>query len=152
MQVAGNDLDKIDNAIRGWIARLRAAGLTMANRGSPIGRYFISVDEGAIASQRDTKDHLSDRLRASSDTPQIVTVQARGGEKGRAYMIIPLDKATETLEAGVYDADDFVPITMRLREIGGDVDLPMLKPRVTGRRRRSARAAVPAIASTSSDA
>lgn len=38
----------------------------------------------------------------------------------------------------------FASITARMREVGGDVELPSLKPRSTGRSKRSKRPAMPA--------
>ncbi|RIA46359.1 hypothetical protein DFR49_0899 [Hephaestia caeni] len=129
-----------------WIARVRAAAQGLLAHGNAIGHYVARIDEHAIATQRDTKDKLPGRLRASSETPQIVTVQARGGERAQAYVIIPIDKFAETLEAAQDDEDDFVPITARMRMIDAGAELPVLSPRRSDRRRRSERASVPALA------
>lgn len=132
---------------KGWIARLRAAGAELVKNGSPIGQYFMQIDDAAVATKRDTKDHLAYRLRASFEVPQVITVQARRGGNSCAYMIIPLDKVTETLESILPKEDGFVPITVRLREIGDGKALPILTPRVGRRRRKSVRSTLPAIAS-----
>lgn len=123
-------------ATQAWIERVREAGAALLRRGNPIGRYFVQLDASAIATQRDTKDQLPRRLKAAALAPQIVTVQARSGEKGGAYLIIPLDKMAETLEAQARE-EPFVPITASLREIGGDIEIPAFAPRGSGRRLRS---------------
>jgi hypothetical protein len=41
----------------------------------------------------------------------------------------------------------FTPITARMREIGGDVKLPSLKPRSVRQRKRSSQPAMPAMSS-----
>jgi len=125
-----------------WIKRVRSAGAELFRRGIPIGRYFADFDDGSVATQRDTKDHLHRRLKAAAAGPQVVTVQPRGGEKGGAYVIVPLDTLAEALEARASE-ERFVPITASLREIGGNLDLPVLKSRGSGRRLRTSTLSVP---------
>lgn len=123
-------------ATQAWIRRVREAGAALVRRGSPIGNYFLQLDASSIATQRDTKDQLPRKLKASMVAPQVITVQPRGGEKGGAYLIIPLDKVAETLEARERE-EQFVPITASLREIGGDTEIPVFAPHGSGRRLRS---------------
>jgi hypothetical protein len=142
-----SDISKIetDEVVREPMGRLRRAAAHLARMGNPLGGYFMALGENSVASQRDTKDHLPQRLRASAEVPQVVTVQGRGGQKGAAYMIIPLDKMVEALETQTQD-EPFVPITASLREIGGDVDLPLLSPsHRSGHRLRSRPRSLPGM-------
>ncbi len=134
------------DATQAWIRRVREAGAALVRRGNPVGKYFALIDASSVATQRDTKDQLPRRLKASAVTPQIVTVQSRGGEKGGAYLIIPLETAAETLEARARE-EQFVPITASLREIGGDCEIPSVTPRSSGRRLRSVCPEIPEAAS-----
>jgi hypothetical protein len=118
------------------IKRVKDAGAALARRGNKIGLYFTSLDASAIATQRGTKDQLPRRLKAASVMPQIVTVQPRNGEMGGTYLIMPVEKVAETLEARSRE-EQFVPITVALREIGGDMSIPIFAPRGSGRRLRS---------------
>lgn len=125
------------------IERVRNAGAALAEKGHEVGRYFQQLDSGSVATQRETKDQLPRRLKASSREPQIVTVQARGEEEGGTYLILPLEKMAETLEAQG-EEEPFVPITASLREIGDGMEIPVISPRGSGRRMRPARPAITA--------
>jgi hypothetical protein len=133
-------------ATQAWIERVRAAGHALIQRGVPLGRYFSLLDDSAVATQRDTKDHLPRKLKAAAKAPQVVTVQPRGGEKGGAYVIIPLDTMAEMLERQARE-EQFVPITASLREISGDTEIPVFASRGSGRRRRSSSTSLVAPAS-----
>lgn len=122
--------------------RMHRAAKTLSRHGEYWAGYFAKTDFDDVATQRDTKTHLNKRLKASTFVPQVVTVQARGGKEGGTYVIVPMETMVKTLEASAKE-EAFVPITAAMREIGGDIDLPVLTPRGTGRRRRSASAALP---------
>jgi hypothetical protein len=123
------------------VKRVRDAGASLVSKGIKIGHYFSKLDASAIATQRDTKDQLPSRLKAAGKVPQIVTVQARGGEAGGVYLIMPIEKAVEALEVQLGE-QHFVPITVALREIGGSVVIPTI-PGHSGLRRL--RSSIPAI-------
>lgn len=143
MSRSPSELSRSPDTTRTLIKRVRDAGAALAARGNKIGYYFLQLDDPAVATQRDTKDQLPRRLKASAKEPQVVTVQARGEEEGGAYLIIPLEKMAETLEAQSAE-EPFVPITASLREIGGDMRIPAISPRGSGRRTRPATPMMPA--------
>lgn len=128
---------KMPEATQDLLERAREAGDLLVRQGNRIGHYFLKMGPGSIATQRDTKDQLPRRLKASAEEPMIVTVQPRAGEEGGAYVIVPLEMMVEALEAQG-GRKPFVPITARLREIGGNLEIPAIVPRGSGRRKRSA--------------
>lgn len=133
-----------------WVRLIQDGGLGLLHQGMTVGHYFAAMDETAIATQRDTKDHLPSRLRASAESPQIVTVRGRSGEASQAYVIMPIERFAETLEAVTPDRSDFVPITAELRRMEVATGfapemLPLIERQPSRRRSRATVATVPAM-------
>lgn len=135
-RTAADAADSANDEVKTLTDRVIRAARVLERRGSLVGRYFLQIGGSSIATQRQTKDQLPATLRESGDRPQIVTVRPRGMKKGGSYLIIPLEKAAEALEAQT-DEEPFVPITVSLREIDGHVQMPEITRRGSGRPRRA---------------
>ncbi len=118
------------------VQRILRIGKRLHSRGEPLGDYFSGVTAADVRTQRDTKTTLAQRLKDSRVHPQFVTVRGRGGDADSQYVILPVDRVAELLEAKVEDLDEsFVPITRRMRDCdGGAGEVMAPKPRDLGTR------------------
>lgn len=96
-----------------------------------VAMYLRRLKDAPVATQKETKDQLARRLRASAECPQVVKVRARGDEPGGEYAIMPLKVA---LQASRIIAEQvvFTPITASLRKEMNNAQIPPIE--TTGRR------------------
>lgn len=100
-------------------------------QGLGLGGYLSRFVDAEVQSLRATKDTLSERLRASGDQPQIVTVRGIKGEADAEYLLIPAARMADMLEEVADSLEtakpSFVPITAQLRALTGGDTLPLLE-------------------------
>ena len=99
-------------------------------QGLDLGGYLSRFVEADVQSLRATKDTLSERLRASRDQPQIVTVRGMKGETDAEYFLVPVERMADMLEEVAETMETakptFVPITAQLRALTGGEALPSI--------------------------
>ena len=83
---------------------------------------MAGVSEADIRSLKTTKDVFSAVLKRSRERPQFVHVQGRLGEKDSEYVILPVERLNEMLEA---IGEGYVPITELLAQVGRSRELPL---------------------------
>ncbi|RWR09185.1 hypothetical protein D2T29_21035 [Sinirhodobacter populi] len=127
------------------IARLEGLVRSLSGGGGSISTYFSRISEEDIATSVSVKNAFSARLKQSREAPQIVTVQARGGETESEYVIVPIEEMNRLLEAQIEARQsDFVPITSKLKAATCEEPLPLVLPRKSGTTKAFRRRAVPA--------
>lgn len=114
------------------LSRLMTLARELAGAGGATSSYFSNVTPKDVASSAAVKDGFSARLKQSRDAPQIITVQGRGKDAEREYVIVPIEEMNKLIEAQIHAREArFVPITQKLRAVGDAVPLPAVTPRAS---------------------
>lgn len=88
--------------------------------------YLGRLKDAPVATQKETKDQLAKRLRASAECPQVVKVRARGDEPGGEYAIMPREIATQAWRI-IAEQVVFTPITASLRKEMNNAKIPPIE-------------------------